>query len=90
MQMWQIFQWRIKTDKDTDNRYNIYLLLAKLEQSDKIIQSRWSWAIGEAVAHVTPYALGDVADDHLSCISDSCKVPQSSGYQSEICECLSK
>ena len=79
LQMWQIFQWRIKTDKDTG--VNIYLLLAKLEQSDKIIQSRLSWAKGEAVAHVTPYALGDVADDHLSCISDKSKVPQSSGYQ---------
>ena len=77
MQMWQIFQWRIETDKDT----GVYLLLAKLEQSDKIIQSRWSWAKGEAVAHVTPYALGDIAGDHLSCISDKSKVPQSSGYQ---------
>ena len=77
MQMRQIFQWRIETDKDT----GVYLLLAKLEQSDKIIQSRLSWAKGEAVAHVTPYALGDVADDHLSCISDKSKVPQSTGYQ---------
>ena len=75
MQMWQIFQWRIETG------VNIYLLLTKLEQPDKIIQSRWSWAIGEAAAHVTPYGLGDVAGDHLSCIKDSSKVPQSSGYQ---------